>query len=62
MKDVWGVQVDERDYELVLKIAGLLYGRSEFGYEKGRSAHDQFHGKKKLAGIALKAVEEAKKV
>lgn len=59
-KEFWGVKVDERDVDLVSKIAGLLHGKSEFGYEKGRSAHEQFLGKKKLAQLALEAVQKAK--
>jgi hypothetical protein len=59
MKQVYGVEVEEKDAELVKKIADLLHGHSAYGW--GKHDHD-VHGYKKCAHVALKAVEEAKKL
>lgn len=58
-QSVYGVKVDEKDYELVQKIAGLLHGHSEYGWGK---AQPESEGWKKCAKIAAKAVAEAKKL
>ena len=59
MKAVYGVKVEAKDYELVKKIADLLHGHSKYGWGK-KDVH--VVGYKKCAAIALKAVEEAKKL
>jgi hypothetical protein len=60
--NVYGVEVPFSDHWYVREIADLLYARSEFSYaEKGRKDVRGL-ARKKLARIALKALEEAKKL
>lgn len=59
MKSVYGVKVEEKDYEVVKKIAELLHGHSEYGWGK---KDVKSMGYKKCAELAVKAVASAKKL
>jgi hypothetical protein len=59
-KEVWGVKVEADEYELVSRIASLLYGPSEFGYAEYPTIREAFNGKRLMAEIALRAVREAR--